>query len=82
VVGRGGGGGGSGAAGEMAIVQAVSDAVRHGVTFDVVRALRAWWCMRVAACGRGWWRGRGAGRGVVRVRMREWGCVYVSGPIY
>jgi hypothetical protein len=43
-------------------------------------------CM-VAVAGRlrvvgGWWRGRNAECGVVCVRMREWGCAYLTSPIY
>ena len=30
----------------------------------------------------GWWRGRNAECGVVCVRMREWGCAYLTSPIY
>jgi len=82
-MGMGGGNGGSGETVYRSLVRAVSDAVGHGATFGAV------WALRVhgggcgaAACGRGWWRGRNAECGVVCVRMREWGCAYLTSPIY
>ena len=52
-MGMGGGNGGSGETVYRSLARAVSDVVGHGATVGALWALRTWWWMWAAVCGRG-----------------------------